>query len=58
MRNFAGFSRRAVVIVPKEEDFKIRREQREKTEGKEVPDSTFLEMKGNSTESSLIKHTS
>lgn len=46
MRNFAGFSRKAVMIVPTDAEYKTRRTQREQTEGKEVPDSTVLEMKG------------
>jgi len=46
MRPFEGFQRRAVVIVPTDEDFQRRCEQREKVEGKEIPDSAVLEMKG------------
>jgi len=46
MRPFEGFQRRAVVIVPTDEDFLSRCEQREKVEGKEIPDSAVLEMKG------------
>nr|CAD7593178.1 unnamed protein product [Timema genevievae] len=45
MRGFEGFIRRAVVIVPTDEEFKRRCEQREKVEGKDVPDSAVLEMK-------------
>lgn len=46
MRPFEGFQRRAVVIVPTDEEFLRRCEQREKVEGKEIPDSAVLEMKG------------
>ena len=46
MRNFAGFKRRAVVIVPTDEEFKKRIEKRTSEEGKDVPDSAVLEMKG------------
>ena len=46
MRNFAGFKRRAVVIVPTDEDFNKRIEKRTSEEGKDVPDSAVLEMKG------------
>jgi len=47
MRGFEGFVRRAVVVVPTDEEFKRRVEKREKLEGKDVPDSAVLEMKGN-----------
>ena len=46
MRPFEGFQRRAVVLVPSDDEFKKRCTQREKEEGKEVPDSAVLEMKG------------
>lgn len=46
MRPFEGFQRKAIVIVPEDEEFKRRCEQREKEEGKDVPDSAVLEMKG------------
>jgi heterogeneous nuclear ribonucleoprotein U-like protein 1 len=46
MRPFEGFQRKAVVIVPTDEEFKRRCEQREREEGKEIPDSAVLEMKG------------
>ncbi|KAK7792564.1 hypothetical protein R5R35_008661 [Gryllus longicercus] len=47
MRGFEGFVRRAVVVVPTDEEFKRRIEKREKLEGKDVPDSAVLEMKAN-----------
>lgn len=46
MRPFEGFQRKAIVIVPTDEDFKARVEKREKEEGKDVPDKAVLEMKG------------
>ena len=46
MRPFEGFQRKAVVIVPTDEEFKSRCDQREKEEGKDVPDTAVLEMKG------------
>ena len=46
MRPFEGFQRKAIVIVPTDEEFKSRCEKREKEEGKEIPDSAVMEMKG------------
>lgn len=46
MRGFEGFVRRAVVIVPPDEDYKARTANREIEEGKEVPESAVLDMKG------------
>lgn len=46
MRPFEGFKRRAVVLVPTDEEFKSRIAKREKEEGKDVPDNAVLEMKG------------
>lgn len=45
MRNFVGFKRRALVLVPTDEEFKKRIEKRTSEEGKDVPDSAVLEMK-------------
>lgn len=47
MRGFGGYKRRAVVICPNDEDLVARTLKREKEEGKDVPDSAVLEMKGN-----------
>ncbi|XP_014247625.1 heterogeneous nuclear ribonucleoprotein U-like protein 1 isoform X2 [Cimex lectularius] len=47
MRNFEGFIRKAVIIVPTEEDFKARLQMMEKEEKKDVPESAVLEMKAN-----------
>lgn len=46
MRGFEGFVRRAVVIVPTDEELKSRTAKREAEEGKDVPDTAILEMKG------------
>ncbi|XP_015605100.1 heterogeneous nuclear ribonucleoprotein U-like protein 2 isoform X2 [Cephus cinctus] len=47
MRHFYGFHRRAVVVVPTDEEFKLRTAKREAIEGKDVPDTAVLEMKAN-----------
>ncbi|CAH8633916.1 unnamed protein product [Heterobilharzia americana] len=47
MRPFEGFKRKAIVIVPTDEEFRRRIAQREKEEGKEVPETAVLEMKAN-----------
>ena len=39
-------TRKAVVIVPKEDDYKARIEAQEKEETKDVPDNAVMEMKG------------
>ncbi|XP_028914766.2 heterogeneous nuclear ribonucleoprotein U-like protein 2 [Ornithorhynchus anatinus] len=44
---FKTFSRRAVVIVPNEEDWKKRLELRKEVEGDDVPEAVMLEMKAN-----------
>lgn len=43
---FKGFSRKVIVIVPNEEDWKKRLELRKEVEGEDVPESVMLEMKG------------
>ncbi|CAH1098458.1 unnamed protein product [Psylliodes chrysocephalus] len=45
MRPFEGFKRKAVIVVNGEEEQARRQALQEATEGKEVPDSTLLEMK-------------
>ncbi|CAC5387390.1 HNRNPUL1 [Mytilus coruscus] len=49
MQPFEGFQRKAVVIVPTDEEYKKRVETREKDEGKDVPEKAVLEMKANFT---------
>ncbi|XP_007943060.1 heterogeneous nuclear ribonucleoprotein U-like protein 2 [Orycteropus afer afer] len=44
---FKTFSRKVVVVVPNEEDWKKRLELRKEVEGDEVPESIMLEMKAN-----------
>ena len=46
MQPFEGFQRKAIVLVPSEEDFQTRTEAQKKEEGKEVPEKAVLEMKG------------
>lgn len=47
MSYFSGFKRKAVVIVPSEDEAKVRAEKRIQEEGKDVPDSAVMEMKAN-----------
>ena len=47
MAFFNGFQRKAVVIVPTDEEAKVRTEKRIREEGKDVPDSAVMEMKAN-----------
>lgn len=46
MRLFEGFKRRAVVVVVGDEEQAKRRALQEAQDGKDVPDSAILEMKG------------
>lgn len=48
MRPFAGFKRKAVVVLPTDKVYQERIAKRTKEEGKEVPDTAVLEMKGSS----------
>ena len=47
--------RKAVVIVPSEEDYKARLEAQEKAETKDVPDNAVMEMKGTLTGKYCLK---
>lgn len=46
---FKTFTRKVVVVVPNEEDWKKRLELRKEVEGDDVPESIMLEMKGGLT---------
>ena len=46
MRPFVGFKRKAVVVLPTDKVFRERIDKRTKEEGKEVPETAVLEMKG------------
>jgi len=47
VRPFEGMTRKAVVIVPSEEDYKARTEAQKKEESNDVPDNAVMEMKAN-----------
>ncbi|UYV83476.1 HNRNPUL1, partial [Cordylochernes scorpioides] len=47
MKMFEGFKKKAIVIVPTDEEYKKRCDKRDREEGKEIPDSAVLEMKAN-----------
>ena len=53
-RPFEGMIRKAVVIVPSDEDYKARIEAQEKADSKEVPDNGVMEMKGTESVSCLL----
>lgn len=55
VRPFEGMQRKAIVIVPSEEDFKARTEAQEKAECKDVPDNAVMEMKGIKTSKTTRK---
>lgn len=42
-------TRKCVVLVPSEEDFKARQEAQQKADCKDVPDNAVMEMKGTTT---------
>ena len=48
MQYFGDFQRKAVVVVPCEKVYTTRLESQRTKEGKEVPDQTILDMKGES----------
>ncbi len=43
---FEGFKKRAVVILPNDEEYQNRIKAKEQEQGKSVPKSTLLDMKG------------
>lgn len=45
-----------IVLVPTEEDWEDRLEQREEAEGEDVPESVMLEMKGSLCKKGLWEH--
>ena len=47
MKNFNGYQRKAIVVVPPEEEFKSRSSKHKPIEGKEITESMLLEMKAN-----------
>lgn len=46
MREFDGYRRVAVVVVPEPAVFEERQKKREESDGKEVPDGAVMDMKG------------
>ena len=46
VRPFEGFQRRAIVIVPSDDEYKSRAKSQEEAECKDVPESAVMEMKG------------
>ena len=47
MKPFTGFQCKAIVVVPNDQEFRRRVQEREAIEGKEVPDAAVINMKAN-----------
>ena len=45
MALFQGFKRRAIVVVPEDEEYKRRMEEKERTEGRDIPSDAIVEMR-------------
>merc|ERR1719402_473037 len=48
-RPFEGFQRRAVVVVPSDDDYKARCKEQDEAGAKDIPDDAIMEMKANFT---------
>ncbi|XP_076242178.1 uncharacterized protein LOC143184084 [Calliopsis andreniformis] len=47
MKNFSGYQRKAIVVVPSEEEYKLRAAKHKPIESKELTDNVLMEMKAN-----------